>query len=57
MLIPTVLFLIMISLPVPPDNQGMGNGNYHIAMHLFQYDEANHAIDAEIYDVISPNEL
>lgn len=42
--------------PVPPDNQGMGNGNYHIAMHLFQYDEANHETDVEIYDVISPND-
>ena len=27
--------------PVPPDNLGMGNGNYVIAMHLVQYDESN----------------
>ncbi|MCD4682930.1 MAG: T9SS type A sorting domain-containing protein, partial [Bacteroidales bacterium] len=40
--------------PVPPDNLGMGNGNYIIAMHLVQYETSNYATDAEIYDVVSP---
>lgn len=40
--------------PVPPDNLGMGNGNYVVAMHLVQYDESNFETDAEIYDVITP---
>jgi len=40
--------------PVPYNNQGMGNGNYVMAMHLLQYDESNFETDAEIYDVISP---
>jgi len=41
--------------PVPPDNLGMGNGNYVIAMHLVQYEASNFNIDAEIYDVVSPS--
>jgi len=41
--------------PVPPDNLGMGNGNYVIAMHLIQYDESNFATDAEIYDIVTPS--
>ena len=41
--------------PVPPNNLGMGNGNYVVAMHLFQYDEANYSVDAELYDVVTPN--
>jgi len=41
--------------PVPPNNLGMGNGNYVVAMHLFQYDEANFDVDAELYDVVTPN--
>ncbi|MCD4730555.1 MAG: T9SS type A sorting domain-containing protein, partial [Bacteroidales bacterium] len=40
--------------PVPPDNLGMGNGNYVIAMHLVQYNESNFATDAEIYDIVTP---
>ncbi len=40
--------------PVPPDNLGMGNGNYVIAMHLVQYETSNYETDAEIYDVVSP---
>ena len=40
--------------PVPPDNLGMGNGNYVVAMHLVQYGSPNFETDAEIYDVISP---
>lgn len=43
--------------PVPENNQGMGNGNYFIAMHLFELSELTHNIDAEIYDVISPNKI
>ncbi len=42
--------------PVPENNQGMGNGNYHIAMHLIQYTDAAYDVDAEVYDVISPND-
>lgn len=41
--------------PVPPDNQGMGWGNYHIAMQLIQYTDAAFETDVELYDVISPN--
>ena len=39
---------------VPENNQGMGNGNYVMAMHLIQYGQSNFEIDAEIYDIISP---
>jgi hypothetical protein len=41
--------------PVPQDNQGMGNGNYHIAMQLFEYSDLNHEVDAEVYTVMAPN--
>lgn len=41
--------------PVPLSNLGMGSGNYIVAMHLFQYGSANHSIDAEVYNVKSPN--
>jgi len=41
--------------PVPANNQGMGNGNYVIGMHLIQYGASNFSTDAEIYDVISPS--
>jgi len=41
--------------PVPPDNLGMGNGNYVIAMHLVQYEASNYEKDAEIYDIVSPS--
>lgn len=40
---------------VPENNQGMGSGNYHIAMHLFHYGPANFSNDVELYDVITPN--
>jgi hypothetical protein len=43
--------------PVPENNLGMGSGNYVVAMHLFEYAEANHYIDAEIYEVITPNNI
>lgn len=39
---------------VPSNNQGMGSGNYVVAMHLLQYGEASHSLDAEIYEVLSP---
>jgi hypothetical protein len=39
---------------VPANNQGMGSGNYIVAMHLLQYGEANHSLDAEVYEVLSP---
>lgn len=42
--------------PVPPDNLGMGWGNYVMAMHLIQYGELNFTIDAEIVNVITPND-
>ena len=41
--------------PVPSSNQGMGSGNYIVAMQLMQYGAANHLLDAEVYDVLSPN--
>ena len=40
--------------PVPSNNEGMGNGNYNIAMQLFQFGKASHELDAEIYEVLSP---
>ncbi|MDC0303939.1 T9SS type A sorting domain-containing protein [Flavobacteriales bacterium] len=39
---------------VPSNNQGMGSGNYVVAMHLLQYGEANHSLDAEVYEILSP---
>lgn len=41
--------------PVPENNPGMGNGNYVTAMHLIQYGEENFDRDAEIYQIITPN--
>ena len=41
--------------PVPANNQGMGSGNYVVGMHFMQYGAASHQLDAEIYDVINPN--
>lgn len=41
--------------PVPANNQGMASGNYVTAMHFMQYGAASHSLDAEVYDVISPN--
>lgn len=41
--------------PVPNNNQGMGNGSYVVAMHVIQYDEPANALDAEVYDIIKPN--
>ncbi len=39
---------------VPANNQGMASGNYVVAMQLFQYGAANHSLDAEVYEVLSP---
>jgi hypothetical protein len=41
--------------PVPSSNQGMGGGNYVMAMHLVEYEAPNYEIDAEIYDIVRPN--
>jgi hypothetical protein len=41
--------------PVPSQNQGMGNGNYVVALHSLQYADPHYELDAEIYDVIRPN--
>jgi hypothetical protein len=41
--------------PVPPDNLGMGWGNYVVNMDLIQYKESNFDIDAEIYDLVTPS--
>jgi hypothetical protein len=41
--------------PVPSNNLGMGSGNYVVGMHFMQYGAASHNLDAEIYDVINPN--
>jgi hypothetical protein len=40
---------------VPPDNLGMGWGNYVTNMDLIQYSESNFDVDAEIYDVVTPS--
>lgn len=40
--------------PVPSNNPGMAGGNYIVAMQLMQYGEANHQLDAEVYEVLSP---
>ncbi len=42
--------------PVPPNNLGMGNGNYVMAMHLVQYATSNFDVDIEVYDVITPSD-
>lgn len=42
--------------PVPSNNQGMGSGNYVVAMQLMQYGDWNAEYDAEIYDVLSPTD-
>jgi len=40
---------------VPTDNQGMGNGNYVVAMQLIEYGDFKFEDDAEIYKVIMPS--
>ena len=42
---------------IPSTNLGMGNGTYQMAMHLFQYGTPNFTLDAEIVEVISPNDF
>lgn len=42
---------------VPSNNQGMGGGNYVVAMQLFHYGDAAHNLDAEIYEVLQPTDL
>lgn len=42
---------------VPSNNQGMGGGNYVIAMQLFHYGDAAQSVDAEIYEVLQPTNL
>ncbi|MCB9251496.1 MAG: T9SS type A sorting domain-containing protein [Flavobacteriales bacterium] len=49
------LYLDYRITPVPTDNQGMGNGNYIMAMHLIQYGVPRESNDAEIYDILTPN--
>jgi hypothetical protein len=41
--------------PVPPDNLGMGWGNYVTNFDLIQYGETHFEVDAEVYDVITPS--
>ncbi len=41
--------------PVPSNNQGMGSGNYRVAMQLFQYGDYTYERDVEIYELISPS--
>ncbi len=41
---------------VPSNNQGMGNGNYVVAMQLFHYGAATNSLDAEIYEVLQPTD-
>ena len=42
--------------PVPTSNLGMGGGNYVTAMHLIEYSAPNFSLDAEIYEVVRPND-
>lgn len=42
---------------VPADNLGMGNGNYVVSMHLVEYTQTPFLNDAEVYDVINPNDF
>jgi hypothetical protein len=42
-------------ISVPPENLGMGWGNYVVNMDLIQYKEPNFNNDAEIYDVVTPS--
>ncbi len=42
--------------PVPPDNEGMGWGNYVVGVQMLQYGPNSHQTDAEVYDVISPSD-
>ncbi len=42
---------------IPANNLGMGTGNYVIAMQLMQYAENSFSLDAEVVDIISPNNL
>lgn len=39
---------------VPANNPGMASGNYIVAMHLLQYGAANHQLDVELYEILSP---
>ena len=41
--------------PVPSDNLDMGDGNYQMSFHLFQYGGPYYTLDAEVYDVLAPN--
>jgi hypothetical protein len=40
---------------VPANNQGMGKGNYQVAMQLIQYEESEFDTDAELYDIMAPS--
>lgn len=40
---------------VPTNNPGMGGGNYQVAMHMISYGAQNFQHDAELLDIISPN--
>ena len=40
---------------VPENNQGMGNGNYVMGFHLVEYGATKCLNDAEVFDVIAPN--
>ncbi len=42
--------------PVPLTNQDMGRGDYIIATHLMQYEQPSFSLDAEVYDVVTPND-
>mgnify|MGYP001582905631 CR=1 FL=1 len=41
--------------PVPADNVGQGNGNYVVSLHLVEYGDISHNLDAAVKDIISPN--
>lgn len=41
--------------PVPTNNLGMGNGDFKLSFYLVQYGPSSHSTDAEIYNVITPN--
>ena len=41
---------------VPQNNLGMGGGNYVVAMQIFEYGPPSHKVDAEICEIITPND-
>lgn len=47
---------ITVDYGADPDPTGTQYGNYNLMMHLFSYGSANFKTDAELIDIISPND-